>query len=57
MYEHIDTTCRIYEDTDRQERNMFQLSCPPQPMEHWQEYIDLVKHDGDENAFLVDCNI
>ena len=53
MYEYIDTTYRIYEDTDRQERNMFQLSCPPQPMEHWQEYIDLVKHDGDENAFLV----
>ena len=53
MYEYIDTTCRIYEDTDRQERNMFQLSCPPQPMEHWQDYIDLVKDSGDENAFLV----
>ena len=53
MYEYIDTTCRIYEDTDRQERNMFQLSCPPQPMEHWQDYIDLVKNSGDEKAFLV----
>lgn len=53
MYEYIDTTCRVYEDTDRQERNMFQLSCAPQPMEHWQDYIDLVKHNGDENAFLV----
>lgn len=53
MYEYIDTACRIYEDTDRQERNMFQLSRPPQPMEHWQNYIDLVKNDGDDNAFLV----
>ena len=53
MYEYIDTTCRIYEDTDRQERNMFQLSCLPQPMAHWQDYIDLVKNNGDENAFLV----
>ena len=53
MYEYIDTACRIYEDTDRQERNMFQLSRVPQPMEHWQDYIDLVKHNGDENAFLV----
>lgn len=42
MYGYIDTACRIYEDTDRQERNMFQLSCVPQPMEHWQDYIDLV---------------
>ena len=32
---------------------MFQLSRAPQPMEHWQDYIDLVKHDGDENAFLA----
>ena len=32
---------------------MFQLSCAPQPMEHWQDYIDLVKNNGDENAFLV----
>lgn len=32
---------------------MFQLFCAPQPMECWQDYIDLVKHDGDENAFLV----
>ncbi len=53
MYEYIDTTCRVYEDTDRQERNMFQLSRVPQPMEHWQDYIDLVKNNGDENAFLV----
>ena len=53
MYEYIDTTCRVYEDTDRQERNMFQLSRAPQPMEHWQDYIDLVKNNGDENAFLV----
>ena len=53
MYEYIDTACRIYEDTDRQERNMFQLSCVPQPMEHWQDYIDLVKNNGDENTFLV----
>lgn len=34
MYEYIDTACRVYEDTDRQERNMFQLSRVPQPMEH-----------------------
>ena len=53
MYEYIDTACRVYEDTDRQERNMFQLSRVPQPMEHWQDYIDLVKNNGDENAFLV----
>lgn len=53
MYEHIDTTYRVYEDTDRQERNMFQLANVPQPMKNWQDYIDLVKHDGDENAFLV----
>ena len=32
---------------------MFQLSRAPQPMEHWQDYIDLVKNNGDENAFLV----
>ena len=32
---------------------MFQLSRVPQTMEHWQNYIDLVKHDEDENAFLV----
>ena len=53
MYEHIDTTYRIYEDADRQERNMFHLACPPQPMKEWQNYIDLFKNDGDENAFLV----
>ena len=53
MYEYIDTACRVYEDTDRQERNMFQLTRVPQPMEHWQDYIDLVKNNGDKNAFLV----
>ena len=53
MYEYIDTACRVYEDTDRQERNMFQLSRVPEPMEHWQDYIDLVKNNGDDNAFLV----
>lgn len=53
MYEYIDAACRIYEDTDRQERNMFQLARVPQPMEHWQNYIDLVKNNGDDNAFLV----
>ncbi len=53
MYEHIDTTYRIYEDVDRQERNMFQLTCPPQPMKEWQDYIGLIKNDGNENAFLV----
>lgn len=53
MYEYIDTACRIYEDSDRQERNMFQLARVPQSMEHWQDYIDLVKNNRDENAFLV----
>ena len=54
MYEHIDTSYREYiADANQWERNMFRLTCPPQPMEKWQDYIDLVKHDGDENAFLV----
>lgn len=53
MYEYIDTTCRVYEDTDRREWNMFQLSRAPQPMEQWQDYIDLVKNAGDDNAFLA----
>jgi DNA-directed RNA polymerase specialized sigma24 family protein len=32
---------------------MFQLTCPPQPMKEWQDYIGLIKNDGNENAFLV----
>jgi DNA-directed RNA polymerase specialized sigma24 family protein len=54
MYEYIDTSYReYYADANQWERNMFQLARPPQPMEKWQDYVDLVKHDGDENAFLV----
>ena len=53
MYELIDTTYRVCEDADRRDRHLFQLTHVPQPMKNWQDYIDLVKHDGDENAFLV----
>lgn len=54
MYEYIDTSYRDYNaDANQWERNMFQLACPPQSMEKWQDYIDLFKNDGDENAFLV----
>lgn len=54
MYEYIDTTCRdCSADANQWERNMFQLAHPPRPMENWQDYIDLVKNNGDENAFVV----
>lgn len=54
MYEYIDTSYRdCHGDSGLWERNMFQLAHPPQPLEHWQDYIDLVKNAGDENAFLV----
>ncbi len=53
MYELIDTTYRIYEDADRRDRHLFQLTHVPQPMKNWQDYIDLFRYDRDENAFLV----
>lgn len=54
MYEYMDTNYRDYHtDTNQWERNMFQLVSPPQPMDTWQDYIDLVKQDGDDNAFVV----
>lgn len=54
MYEYMDTSYRdCHGDSSQWERNMFQLAHPPKPLEHWQDYIDLVKNIEDENAFLV----